>query len=180
MNQKNVFKIGFSLFIILVFSTSFAWGFASDFLEEDIMRLSKYEVGEYCIFLQNIKKENTTQRIIFLEGSEHVINKDDITSEINVPVNTLSDDLPVCMHIRIPDTAKTEDKYLIEYGVMETPINKITDGMTSFNPPTITKKFYLTLPQEQESSDKTKIMIVLAFLIVVVLLIKKQQNEKSD
>jgi len=141
--------------------------FANTFLEDKTMQLYKGETGEYCIYLQNTGEEDTVQIIKIFEGEEYIRNLDEIKKEFNVLVGTVSDDLPVCMELRLPRNSEKGEKYLIGYGVTS-PSSNNKDGIVSIAPIQIRETFYLT-----ESLDERPVPIknyVIPALVIIAVL----------
>jgi len=166
-------KIGLTIFlfslVILVLPTT-ANAFANTFLENKTMELYKGEVGEYCIYLQNIGEEDLIEVIKIFEGEEYIKNLGEITNEFNVPVGTISDDLPICMKVELPRDSEKGEKYTISYGIAGIS-SKDTEGMVSFDPVQITESFYLTESLEKrENTEPTIIIYVILVLAIAAIL----------
>ena len=150
---------------ILIFPLTSA--FANTFLEDKTMKLYKGETGEYCIYLQNTGDENLVQVIRIFEGEEYIKNIDEVKKEFNVSVGTISDDLPVCMELRLPRDSEKGEKYPISYGVTS-PSSNNKDGIVSIAPIQIRETFYLT-----ERLDKKPVPIknyIISALVIMAVL----------
>ncbi len=116
--------------------------FANSYLPNDRLVLERGETGEYCIYLQNTKETEKVQIIQITDGAEYIQNIAEVTKEYTVPPNTISDDLPVCMKLKLPrDTIKGEE-YLISYGVTTKSTSK-NEGMVTFAPINLKETFIL-------------------------------------
>ena len=150
---------------ILIFPLTSA--FANTFLEDKTMKLYKGETGEYCIYLQNTGDEDLVQIIKIFEGEEYIRNIDEFKKEFNVSVGTVSDDLPVCMELRLQRGSEKGEKYPISYGVTG-PSSNDKDGIVSIAPIQIRETFYLT-----ESLDEKPVPIknyVISALVIMAVL----------
>ena len=128
------------------------------------MELDKGETGTYCIYLQNTGEEDLIQIIRLFEGQEYIQNLDEFTNEFNVPIGTVSDDLPVCMKVKLPRNAEKGEKYTIGYGVTG-PASEDKEGIVSFAPIQIRERFYLTERLEERESGKPNV----AYIIIISL-----------
>lgn len=158
----------FSLVILVLPATANA--FANTFLENKTMELYKGEVGEYCIYLQNIGEEDLIQVIKIFEGEEYIKNLGEITNEFNVPVGTVSDDLPICMEVELPRDSEKGIKYAISYGIAGAS-SKDTEGMVSFDPVQITEGFYLTEGLGKKANDEPTIIIYVIFGLAIAAIL---------
>ena len=158
-NKKKVtvILVGLVLLVLPVISA-----FANTFLEDKTMQLYKGETGEYCIYLQNTGEEDLVQVIKIFEGEEYIRNIDEINKEFNVLIRTVSDDLPVCMILKLPGDAEKGIKYKISYGVSNIESNE-EKSVVSFAPVLIRENFYLT-----ERLDKRPVSVVVYFVLVFV------------
>ena len=145
---------------ILIFPLTSA--FANTFLEDKTMHLWKGETGEYCIYLQNTGEEDLVQVIKVFEGEEYIRNIDEVKKEFNVSVGTISDDLPVCIELRLPNDAEKGEKYSIGYGVTS-PSSDNKDGIVSIAPIQIRETFYLT-----ERLDKRPVPVSVYVIIALI------------
>jgi len=136
--------------------------FANTFLEDKTMHLWKGETGKYCVYLQNTGDEDLVQIIKIFEGEEYIKNIDEIKKEFNVSVGTVSDDLPVCMELRLPRNSEKGEKYPISYGVTG-PSSNNEGGLVSLAPIQIREKFYLT-----EKLDKKPVSLVTYAILIFV------------
>jgi len=167
---KNEFAIALVVLIFLL-SLPKAHAFANTFLEDKTMELHKGEIGDYCIYLQNTGEEDLIQIIRIFEGEEYVENLAEIDKEFNVPIGTVSDDLPVCMKVRLPHDSERGEKYEINYGVTS-PSSGEQEGVVSFAPVQIREKFYLAESLEERENDPTILYIAaLAVIAAIVVLI---------
>jgi len=163
-NKKKGIVLLVSLIILVLPVTT---AFANTFLEDKTMQLYKGETGEYCIYLQNTGEEDLVQVIKIFEGEEYIRNMNEINKEFNVLVGTVSDDLPVCMKVRLPNDAEKGEKYPIGYGVTS-PSSNDKDGIISIAPIQIRETFYLT-----ESLDEKPVPIknyVISVLVIIAVL----------
>ena len=159
-NRKiAVIVIAFS-FAILVLPLIIA--FANTFLEDKTMELWKGETGGYCIYLQNTGEEDLVQIIKIFEGEEYIKNLNEVQKEYIVAVNTRSDELPVCMEVKLPNDVEKGEKYLIIYGITR-PSSNNEKGMVSLAPVQITEKFYLT-----ERLDKRPVSITMYIIFTLI------------
>ncbi len=136
--------------------------FANTFLEDKTMQLYKGETGEYCIYLQNTGEEDLVQVIRIFGGEEYIRNMNEINKEFDVITGTVSDDLPVCMKVRLPNDAEKGEKYPISYGVTS-PSSDDRDGIVSIAPIQIRETFYLT-----ERLDKKPIPVSVYVIIALI------------
>ena len=148
--------------------------FANTFLPDKTMELDKKETGEYCIYLQNTGEQDLTQIIRIFEGQEYIKNLDEFDKEFNVVVGTVSDDLPVCMKVKLPRGAEKGEKYTISYGVTS-PSSEEKEGLVTFAPVQIREKFYLTERLEKRESNNPNvtffIILTAAIAIIIILII---------
>ena len=164
MNKRKGITILVSLIIIVL---PLATAFANTFLEDKTMELWKGETGRYCIYLQNTGEEDLVQIIKIFEGEEYIKNLKEIQKEFNVPIGTVSDELPVCMELKLPNDAEKGEKYLISYGVTS-PSSNDQEGMVSFAPIQITEKFYLTEKLEKKPiSSAAYVSVGLVFIAII-------------
>ncbi len=164
MDKRKRITILVSLIILVL---PLATAFANTFLEDKTMELYKGETGEYCIYLQNTGEEDLVQVIKIFEGKDYIKNSNEIDKEFNVLVGTISDDLPVCMNVRLPRDSEKGEKYLISYGVTS-PSSNDKSGVVSIAPIQIRETFYLT-----ESLDKKPVPIknyVISALVIIAVL----------
>ena len=126
------------------------------------MKLYKGETGEYCIYLQNTGDEDLVQIIKIFEGEEYIKNIDEFKKEFNVSVGTVSDDLPVCMELRLPRDSEKGEKYPVSYGVTS-PSSNDKDGIVSIAPIQIRETFYLT-----ERLDKRPVPVGVYVIIALI------------
>ena len=175
--MKDKIKYGPKVACILLFGLAILFislprvdAFANTFLENKTMELYKGETGEYCIYLQNTGEEDLTQTIKIFEGEEYIKNVDEIRKEFNVPVGTVSDDLPVCMKVELPRDAEKGKKYLIGYGITS-PSSNNEEGMISIAPVQIRVKFYVTERLEERENTPTNPTIVYAALLLAAIAI---------
>jgi hypothetical protein len=160
-------KKGISLLVSLIILVSpLISAFANTFLEDKTMELWKGETGEYCIYLQNTGEEDLFQVIKIFEGEEYIRNMKEINQEFNVLVGTVSDDLPVCMEVKLPRDAEKGEKYLIGYGVAGVS-DSDEKGMVSFAPIQIREKFYLTEKLEKKPVPISA-YIIFAFMVIAL------------
>ena len=163
MNKRKGITILVSLIIIVL---PLATAFANTFLEDKTMELWKGETGKYCVYLQNTGEEDLVQVIRIFDGQGYIKNLKEINKEFNVLVGTVSDDLPVCMKLKLPNDAEKGEKYIISYGVAGSSSND-QEGMVSLAPVQIREKFYLT-----ERLDKrpvpVAIYVVFAFIVIAL------------
>ena len=143
--------------------------FANTFLPDKTMELYKGETGEYCIYLQNTGDEDLVQIIRVFEGEEYIKNINEIGKEFNVVAGTLSDDLPICMKVKLPRDSEKGEKYEISYGVSGSSSDS-GEGIVSFAPIQIRETFYLTERLDERPSSNTK-YIVSGLAITAVLAI---------
>ena len=141
--------------------------FANTFLEDKTMHLWKGETGEYCVYLQNTGDKDLVQIIKIFEGEEYIKNIDEIKKEFNVSAGTVSDDLPVCMELRLPRDSEKGEKYPIRYGVTS-PSSNEKGGVISIAPIQIREKFYLT-ERLDEKPVSIKNYVILTLAIIAVL-----------
>lgn len=142
--------------------------FANTFLEDKTMELYKGEIGEYCIYLQNTGEQDLVQAIRILEGREYIENLDEVDNEFNVIAGTISDDLPVCMKVKLPGDSKKGEKYIISYAVAG-PSSDNEEGIVSINPIQITEKFYLTEKLDEKENPIPNTPLILAAAVVVLV-----------
>lgn len=164
MDKRKGITILVSLIILVL---PLATAFANTFLEDKTMELYKGETGEYCIYLQNTGEEDLVQVIKIFEGKDYIKNSNEIDKEFNVLVGTVSDDLPVCMNVRLPRGSEKGEKYPISYGVTS-PSSNDKGGVVSIAPIQIRETFYLT-----ESLDKKPVPIknyVISALVIMAVL----------
>ena len=141
--------------------------FANTFLEDKTMSLWKGETGKYCVYLQNTGDEDLVQVIKIFDGEEYIRNMEEINKEFNVLVGTVSDNLPICMEVRLPRDSEKGEKYLINYGVTS-PSSNNNGGIVSIAPIQIRETFYLT-----ESLDKRPVPVknyVISALVIIAVL----------
>ena len=141
MKSKLISTIVIFTLAIAIIVIQPASGYANTFLEDDTLIITG-RTGEYCIYLQNIGDSDAGQKIQIFQGEEYIKNFKDIDKDFNIPANTISDDFPVCMELKLPNNPGTE-KYLIEYGV-SAAIKSDGAGMVSFAPIQIKTQFYIT------------------------------------
>ena len=158
-SKLKVIIVLVSLALLVLPSVS---AFANTFLEDKTMSLWKGEIGEYCIYLQNTGEEDSVQVIKIFEGEEYIRNMDEINKEFNVLIGTVSDDLPVCMNVRLPNDAEKGEKYLINYGVTS-PSSNNNGGIVSIAPIQIRETFYLT-----ERLDKRPVPVSVYVIIALI------------
>lgn len=167
MKYKLKTKLGILLLSLALLVLPSVSAFANTFLEDKTMHLWKGEIGEYCIYLQNTGEEDTIQIIKIFEGREYIKNTKDIGKEFNVPVGTVSDNLPICMKVRLPRDSEKGEKYLIIYGVTS-PSSDDKDGIVSIAPIQIRETFYLTERLDEKPGSNT-IYIVSGLALMVIL-----------
>ena len=158
-NKKNGIVLLISLIILVLPITT---AFANTFLEDKTMHLYKGETGEYCIYLQNTGEEDLVQVIKIFEGEEYIRNLKEIQREFDVPVGTVSDNLPVCMKLRLPNDAEKGEKYPISYGVTS-PSSNNEDGIVSIAPIQIRETFYLTEKLDKRPTPISMYIILALF-----------------
>jgi len=141
--------------------------FANTFLPDKTMELDKKEIGEYCIYLQNTGEQDLIQIIKIFEGQEYIKNLDEFKNEFNVAVGTVSDDLPVCMKIKLPRNSEKGEKYAISYGVTS-PASEDKEGLVTFAPVQIREKFYLTERLEKRESNDSNVTYIIIILAVAI------------
>ena len=163
-NKKNGIVLLVSLIILVL---PVATAFANTYLEDKTMQLYKGETGEYCIYLQNTGEEDLVQVIKIFEGEEYIRNMNEINKEFDVLVGTVSDDLPVCMNVRLPRDSEKGEKYPIGYGVTS-PSSDNKDGIVSIAPIQIRETFYLT-ERLDEKPVKPVPGIVYVFVAIIGL-----------
>ena len=161
MKHKLKTKLGIFLLSLTILSFPIVSAFANTFLEDKTMELYKGEIGEYCIYLQNTGEENLVQIIKLFEGEEYIRNIDEVKKEFDVPINTVSDNLPVCMKLRLPNDAEKGEKYSVSYGITNVQSNN-QEGMVSISPVLIRENFYLT-----EKLDKRPIPVSLYVILAL-------------
>ena len=160
-------KLGILLLSLAILFLPITSAFANTFLEDKTMHLWKGETGEYCVYLQNTGEEDTIQIIRIFEGKEYIKNMKDIDKEFSVPVGTVSDNLPICMELKLPRNAEKGEKYLISYGVTS-PSSDDKGGIVSIAPIQIRESFYLTEKLDKKpSSDTTYIFYGLAVMVIL-------------
>ena len=164
MNNKKLEIIILVSLVILVLPLTTA--FANTFLEDKTMELWKGETGEYCIYLQNTGEENSLQMINVVEGGEYIKNLDEISKGFEVLSGTVSDDLPVCMKLKLPGDAEKGIKYEISYGVANIESNE-ERGMVSFAPVLIRESFYLT-ERLDEKPAPINTYVILVFVVLAL------------
>jgi len=181
---KTGFMIALAGLVFLFIGLPNVNAFANTFLEDKTMELDKGETGEYCVYLQNTGEEELTQIIKIFEGEEYIKNLNEVTKEFKVPVGTVSDDLPICIQVKLPRGAEKDDKYLITYGVTS-PVTQAKEGMVSFAPVQIRDKFYITEGLEKKEKDEPATAhLILALSTVITILIvlyscyRKTKNRK--
>ena len=162
--MNKYLSMKFAIALLILFAFPIASGFANTFLEDDTMHLYKGETGKYCIYLQNTGEEDLVQIIKIFEGQQYIENLDEIQRELDVPVATLSDDLPVCMNMKLPNNAEKGEKYLISYGVTS-PSSNEEKGMVSFAPVLIRENFYIT-----ERLDERSIPLITYIILIIVVI----------
>ena len=162
--MNKYFRMKFVIALLILFVLPTASAFANTFLEDKTMELWKGETGEYCIYLQNTGGEDLVQVIKILEGEEYIRNMNEINKEFNVLVGTVSDDLPVCMNLKLPRGAEKGEKYEVSYGVTS-PSSNNKGGVISIAPIQIRETFYLT-----ERLDKKPVPIKNYVILVFVVL----------
>jgi len=167
MKRMRATTVLVSLMILALPLLPFVTGFANTYLEDKTMQLWKGETGEYCVYLQNTGNEEIVQVIKIFEGQEYIKNLKEVQKEYTVAVNTVSDDLPVCMKVKLPNDAEKGEKYLIGYGVTS-PTSNDEEGMVSFGPLQIREKFYLTEKLEKEPTSPAT-YAVLALIGIAIL-----------
>ncbi len=158
MNKYS--RIKFALALLILFALPIASAFANTFLEDKTMELWKGETGKYCIYLQNTGEEDLVQVINVVKGEEYIKNLNEVQKEYAVVVNTQSDELPVCMEVKLPNDAEKGEKYEISYGVANAESND-EKGMVSFAPVMIRESFYLT-----ERLDKRPVPVIVYIILV--------------
>jgi len=155
-----------SLILLVLPSVS---AFANTFLEDKTMHLWKGETGEYCVYLQNTGEEDIVQVVRIFEGEEYIRNIDEIDGEFDVPVGTVSDQLPICMKVKLPRSAEKGEKYAISYGVAGSSSDN-EEGLVSFAPIQIRETFYLTERlDEKPRSNTTYVVSGLALMVVLAI-----------
>lgn len=154
MREKNSSKIILLFGLMLLLALPIASAFANTFLEDKTMKLLKGVAGQYCVYLQNTGDGDIKQVIKVFEGKEYIRNLDEVSSEFDVPVGTVSDNLPVCMKVKLPRNATKGEKYMVSYGVANVE-SENKEGMVSFAPVQIREKFYLTekLDEKERNHD---------------------------
>ncbi|MCH7850116.1 MAG: LPXTG cell wall anchor domain-containing protein [Nanoarchaeota archaeon] len=153
-----------SLAFLLLPSVS---AFANTFLEDKTMHLWKGEIGKYCIYLQNTGEEDIVQVIRIFEGEEYIRNLDEIDGEFDVSVGTISDQLPICMKLKLPRSVERDEKYAISYGVAGSSSNN-EEGLVSFAPIQIRETFYLTERLDEKPRSNT-IYVVSGLTLITIL-----------
>jgi len=174
MENKEKHSLKTKFIILLVVGILFIGlpkvnAFANTFLPDKTMELDKKEVGEYCIYLQNTGEQDLIQIIKIFEGQEYIINLDEFKDEFNVSVGTVSDDLPVCMKVKLPKGSEKGEKYTISYGVTS-PASEDKEGLVTFAPVQIRERFYLTERLEKKENNKLT-FIYLTFTLAGVIAI---------
>ncbi len=162
--MNKYLKMKFALALFILFVLPIASAFANTFLEDKTMQLYKGETGEYCIYLQNTGKEDLVHVIHLYKGRDYIQNLNEIEKEFSVPVGTVSDDLPVCMKLKLPRNAEKGEKYEISYGVVGLPSAE-EKGMVSLAPVQIRENFHIT-----ERLDKRPVSIITYIILVFVVL----------
>ena len=160
--------------------------FANTFLPNKTMELYKGETGQYCIYLQNTGEEDLTQIIKIFDGEEYIKNLDKIEKEFAIPAGTISDDLSVCMKVKLPRDAEKGEKYTVSYGVTSLS-SEDKEGMVSFAPVQIREKFYLTEKLEKRDNNKPPLLplgfalatIISILIIASYMYYRKIKNRKS-
>jgi len=167
MKRKlKIMAIFLSLALLVLPSVS---AFANTFLEDKTMHLWKGETGEYCVYLQNTGEENIVQVVRIFEGEEYIKNADEIDGEFDVPIGTVSDQLPICMKIKLPRSAEKGEKYAITYGVAGSSSDN-EKGLVSFSPIQIRETFYLTERLDKKPrSNTTYIFSGLALMAILAI-----------
>ena len=148
--------------VILFFPTSSS--FANTFLEDKTMELYRGEIGEYCVYLQNTGEEDSLQMINVINGGGHIENLDEVSKIFEVPTGTVSDDLPVCMNVKLPRDSEKGEKYMISYGVANIESNE-EKGLVSFAPVQVRESFYIT-----ERLDKRSVPLITYIVLVIVVI----------
>jgi len=143
--------------------------FANTFLEDKTMHLWKGETGEYCVYLQNTGEKELIQAIKIFEGKEHIKNIEEIDKEFNVPVGTVSDNLPVCMNLKLLRSSEKGEKYPVSYGVASVSSDN-KKGLVSLAPLQIRETFYLTERLDKKPFSPTAYIIVFLILMGISIL----------
>jgi len=175
MESKEKHSLKTQFIILLVVGILFIGlpkvdAFANTFLPDKTMELDKKETGEYCIYLQNTGEDDLIQIIKIFEGEEYIINLDEFDNEFNVVVGTVSDDLPVCMKVKLPRDAEKGEKYAISYGVTS-PASEDKEGLVTFAPVQIRERFYLTERLEKRESNNQNVVYVIILAVAMAILI---------
>ncbi len=157
--KKNSLK-GILLVLVVLFLPTVN-AFANTFLEDKTMDLWKGETGEYCVYLQNTGEEDIKQVIKVFEGTEHIKNLDEVSAEFDVPAGTVSDNLPICMEVKLPKESVKTVKYMVSYGVANAQ-SKDEQGMVSLAPVQIREKFYLTEKLEPKEQNLPVVPLAIA------------------
>ena len=188
MKNKEKLSLKTKLIILLIVGILFIGlpkvnAFANTFLPDKTMELDKKETGEYCIYLQNTGEKDLIQIIKIFEGQEYIINLDEFKNEFNVPVGTVSDDLPVCMKVKLPRDSEKGEKYAISYGVTS-PASEDKEGLVTFAPVQIRERFYLTERLEKRENNKPTFIYltftlagVIAILIILIIVYYKRYRK---
>ena len=175
MKNKEKHSLKTKLIILLIVGILFIGlpkvnAFANTFLPDKTMELDKKETGEYCIYLQNTGNEDLIQIIKIFEGQEYIINLDEFKNEFNVAVGTVSDDLPVCMKVKLPRDSEKGEKYAISYGVTS-PASEDKEGLVTFAPVQIRERFYLTERLEKRESNDSNVIYIIIILAVAIAIL---------
>ena len=162
-------KMSAALVGVMLLALPMASAFANTFLPDKTMELYKGETGEYCVYLQNTGEEDVIQAIRVFEGEEYIKNMRDVDKNFDVLVGTVSDDLPVCMKVKLPRGSEKGEKYGITYGIKGVSAD-YQEGMVSIAPIQIKETFYLTERLDKKPISGTKyILSGLAILAVLTL-----------
>ena len=162
--KKAAILVGLVLLVLPMISA-----FANTFLEDKTMHLWKGETGEYCIYLQNTGEKELIQAIKIFEGKEYIKNMEEIDKEFNVPVGTISDNLPVCMNLKLLRSSEKGGKYPISYGVASVSSDN-KKGLVSLAPIQIRETFYLTERLDKKPFSPTAYIVVFLILIGISIL----------
>lgn len=128
-----------------------------------VLYLNPGESKDYYIYPQNYDQTNEKYfKLYFISGNNLIQNPSQLDSYFIAPPQTLSDDLPIKVIIKMPITANPGEETLFEWsGLMQS-----STDFPAQNPSTVSKKIYVTVteeipndyepPQDEESEEDSQ------------------------
>jgi len=165
--------------ILTIFLCSNIYSYANTFLDDKTMPLWKNEIGEFCIYLQNIENSEVKKKIEIISGQEYINNLKKVQGEYILKPETKGSSFPVCLELKLPKNVIENKKYLIEFGITDIAKDS-TKGMVSIAPIQLKDKFYITLNLETNPNQKSwNLGILIGLFILLIILIYYILHKKS-